>query len=121
MEAATALLEFTECGTDSVAHVHLVQPTTNLPKYVPLYVPMVLSGPTLIENAFALPTISMWQEFASNAPEDNCLTQPSKDVNQSAILVMFMILELTNADPNVVHSKSTLTILDTVFAPQDTN
>ena len=64
MEAATALLEFTECGTVSVVHAQLVLPTTKLPKSVPQYVPTVPSGPTPIENAFVHLTISTSEAFA---------------------------------------------------------
>jgi hypothetical protein len=121
MEAATAPLESSECGMAFVGHVPPVLYTTKLPKYALLFVPMALSGPTLIENASAPLTISTLEEFASNVQQDNCLTQPSKDVNQSAILVLFTILELTNADLNVPLFKFTHTILDTASAPQDIN
>jgi hypothetical protein len=110
MEGAIAPLESSECGMAFVGHVPLVLSTTKLPKYVLLFVPTALSGPTLIENASAPPTISKLEEFASNVQQDNCSTQPSKDVNQSAILVLSTILELTNADLNVALFKSTHTI-----------
>ena len=58
------LLEFTECGMVSVVHVQLVLLTTQLPKFVPQYVPAVPSGPTLIENVFVHLTILTLEEFA---------------------------------------------------------
>ncbi len=121
MEAATAPLESSECGMAFVGHVPPVLSTTKLPKYVLLFVPTALSGPTLIENAFVPLTTSTLEEFASNAQQDNCSTQPFKDVNQSAILVLSTILELTNADLNVTLFKFSHTILDTASALQDIN
>ena len=67
MKAATAPLESTECGMAFVGHVLPVLSTTKLLKYVLLFVPTALSGPTLIENAFVLLTTSTLEEFASNA------------------------------------------------------
>ena len=64
MEAATAPLESSECGMAFVAHVPPVLFTTKLPKYALLFVQTALSGPTLIENASAPPTISTLEEFA---------------------------------------------------------
>ena len=121
MEVATVPLEYSECGMDFVDHVQQELLTTNQPKSVPQYAPKVQSGPTQIENASVHLIISTLVEFASDVQQKNCSTQPSKDVNPSAILASYTILELTNADPNVVHSKHTHMISDIVYALQDTN
>ena len=120
-EAATAPLESTECGMAFADHVPPALFITKSPKYVPLCVPTAQSGPIPIENVCVLLTTSTLEEFASNAQQDNCSTPLSKDVNQSVILVLPTILELTNADLNVTLSKSTHTISDTASAPQDIN
>ena len=93
----------------------------NQVKFALQSVPTVPCGPAQIRNVYVLQISSTLAAFVLNVQEANYSTQPSKDVNQSAISDFFMILELINADLNVLLFKPILTIWDIVFARSDIN
>lgn len=95
---------------DFVDHVLKEQFIINREEFVLLFVRMVLSGQSLIKSVYVHQINLMLVEFVLNVQEASYSIQQFKDVNQFAIPDIYTILELINADRNVVYFKLTLTI-----------